>query len=208
MASTSTLTQANGHSSTGPSLRLLAEAVVALQHTLGCGDEDDNRALDQLERSVWLELRRVCTDRQEREHHIAVARGLVASPGAPSCHHAARLMSLTAQALANAIAGADADERRRIESLASRCAEAAGRLQRIATEAARPEMGMIERAPSVSEACFGIVAEHAAQTSAAIRQERSARLVTELESYGKALSDLADELAHDRISDSEEATSE
>ena len=135
MTSASTFAQANDRGDTGPPLRLLAEAVVALQHTLGCGDKKDNRALDQLERSVWLELRRVCTDRQEREHHIAHARGLVAAPGAPSCHHAARLMSLTAQALAHAITGADADERRRIESLASRCAETAERLQRIATEA-------------------------------------------------------------------------
>ena len=117
-------------------MRLLAEAVVALQHTLGCGDKDDNRALDQLERSVWLELRRICSDRQEREHHIAYARGLVASPGAPSCRHAAELMGRTARALAHAIACADADERRRIESLASRCAQAAGTLQRIATETA------------------------------------------------------------------------
>jgi hypothetical protein len=146
MASTPTFAQANGRGGTGPPLRLLAEAVVALQHTLGCGDEDDNRALDQLERSAWLELRRVCTDRQEREHHIAHARGLVASPGAPSCHHAARLMSLTAQALTHAIAGADADERRRIESLASRCAEAAGRLARIRDRSSRPRDGADERA--------------------------------------------------------------
>jgi hypothetical protein len=67
---------------------------------------------------------------------------------------------------------------------------------------------MMKDGYDVGEACFGIVAEHAAQTTAAIGQERSARLVTELESYGKALTELADELAPDWISDSEEATSE
>lgn len=63
---------------------------------------------------------------------------------------------------------------------------------------------MSERTPSVGDVCFGIVAEHAAQTSAAIEQERSTRLPTELESYGAALTQLADEFAPNRIFASEE----
>jgi hypothetical protein len=55
-------------------VRLLAETAVAVQHTLGLGDEEDDRALDYLERSVWLELACACPDRREREYLIERAR--------------------------------------------------------------------------------------------------------------------------------------
>ena len=57
----------------------------------------------------------------------------------------------------------------------------------------------------LSDVCAEIAAEHATNT---IHRQRAAQLATELESYGKALTDLAEELARDQAIGSEEETSE
>ena len=63
------------------------------------------------------------------------------------------------------------------------------------------------RPPTPSEVCAQIATEHAANTIAAIHEERAARLAVELENYSKALSELADELERDRAFASEEEAS-
>ena len=55
------------------------------------------------------------------------------------------------------------------------------------------------------EACMQIASEHAAGTLAAIDKTQ---LAERLEHYGETLSELAAELAGDRVSDSEEDASE
>jgi len=55
-------------------VQLLAETAMALRHTLGTGSEEDNRTLDRLERTVWLELVHACRHRREREYLIEQAR--------------------------------------------------------------------------------------------------------------------------------------
>ena len=115
-------------------LRLLAETAVALRHTLGTGSEQDNRALDQLEREVWLELAHACPDRREREHVIENAHAIVAPPGAPSCRHAARLVARAGGLLHHEAAGLPRKERERVQHCARHCVEGAVRLERIALE--------------------------------------------------------------------------
>lgn len=58
------------------------------------------------------------------------------------------------------------------------------------------------------EACMQIASEHAAGTLAAIDKTPAAKLAERLEHYGETLSELAAELAGDRVSDSEEDASE
>jgi hypothetical protein len=41
---------------------LLAEALVAVEHMLGAGSEDDDQALEELSRVVWVELVRECRE--------------------------------------------------------------------------------------------------------------------------------------------------
>jgi hypothetical protein len=124
------------HPTRQPPLRLLAETVVSVGHTLGTGNEQDNRALDEIERSVWVELRLVCPDRQEREHLIANAHATVAPPGPPACRRAAGLLVRTAGWLLHAAADLGDAERSRLETCAERCAKGAARLERIALQVA------------------------------------------------------------------------
>lgn len=118
------------------SLRRLAETVVAVAHTLGCGDEEDDRVIDETERSVWVELRLACPDRQEREHLIANGRAVIAAPGSSACQRAAGLLISTAGWLLHTASGLEAGERARMEMCADRCVRTAARLERIALEAA------------------------------------------------------------------------
>jgi hypothetical protein len=119
----------------GPPLRLLAETVVAVQRTLGTGEEADDHALDRVERWVWLELALGCPDRRERKRLIEQARGTVASAGVPSCRHAARLLVATGGWLLLAAGGLAGEARQRVERCAALCGEGAVRLERIALEA-------------------------------------------------------------------------
>ncbi len=77
-----------------PSARLLAEAMIAVGHTLGTGSEEDNRALDELERELYIELRLTCHEEAERTRWIGLAMGrlgaggaVVPTRGAPSARH-------------------------------------------------------------------------------------------------------------------------
>ena len=114
--------------------RLTAETAVALRHSLGAGSEEDNQALDQLERNVWLALVGACPDRQEREYLIEQAAAMIAPPGAMSCRHAARLLVRLGGVLLHAAAQRPAEERQRLEICAGDCGEDAVRLERIALE--------------------------------------------------------------------------
>jgi hypothetical protein len=115
----------------GPPLRMLSETAVAVQYTLGTGGEEDNRALDRLERAVWLELALACPDRREREYLIEEARGAVAAPGIPSCRHAVRLLINAGAHLLMRAGHLDGEERARVERCAVLCGEGAVRLKRI-----------------------------------------------------------------------------
>jgi len=116
-------------------VRLLAETAVAVQYTLGVGDEEDNRALDHLERSVWLELAMACPDRWEREYLIEQAHANVAPPGVPSCRHAIRLLVRAGGALLRLARELTDEDRERVERCAALCGEGAVRLERIALDA-------------------------------------------------------------------------
>ena len=54
------------------------------------------------------------------------------------------------------------------------------------------------RPPTPSEVCAQIATEHAANTIAAIHEERVAQLATELENYGEALSKLDEMIGRHR----------
>ena len=116
-------------------VRLLAETAVAVQYTLGVGDEEDNRALDHLERSVWLELARACPDRRQREYLIEQARANVEPPGVPSCRHAIRMLVRAGGALLRLAGELTGEDRERIERCGALCGEGAVRLERIALDA-------------------------------------------------------------------------
>jgi hypothetical protein len=135
MDSRSALARTRRHTAPTVPIRLLAETAVAVQYTLGVGDEEDNRALDYLERSVWLELARACPDRREREYLIEQARAGVAPPGVPSCRHAIRLLVRAGGALLRLAGGLTGEDRQRAERCAALCGEGAVRLERIALDA-------------------------------------------------------------------------
>lgn len=116
-------------------VRLLAETTVAVQYTLGLGDEEDNRALDQLERAVWLELARACPDRREREYLIEQAHAAAALPGVPSCRHAIRLLVRAGGAVLALAGKLTEEDRERTKTCAALCGEGAVRLERIALDA-------------------------------------------------------------------------
>jgi len=115
-------------------VQLLAETAVALRHTLGTGSEKDNRTLDRLERTVWLELVHACPDRREREYLIEQARATVAPAGAPSCRHAARLLVRLGGMLLHTATQLPAGERERARGVAHECGRGAVRLERVALE--------------------------------------------------------------------------
>ena len=115
-------------------VQLLAETAMALRHTLGTGSEDDNRTLDRLERTVWLELVHACRDRREREYLIEQARATVAPPGAVSCRHAARLLVRLGGLLLHTAAQLPTRERDQARRIARECGAGAVRLERIALE--------------------------------------------------------------------------
>jgi hypothetical protein len=136
MDSASTTTKLRASATSGLAFRLLlAETAVAVQCTLGTGEEEDNRALDQLERSVWTELVLACLDRKEREYLIERARGTNVPPGVMSCRHAARLLVRSGGALLCSVDGASVEDRERIERCVGMCGDGAVRLERIALEA-------------------------------------------------------------------------
>lgn len=130
----STSVRPNGRREPTAVLRLLAETAVAVQYTLGTGSEQDDRALDELERAVWLELAVACPDRREREHLIARAKGTVALSGAPACRQAARLLVQAGGVLQCEAGQLSGVARERLEGCARRCADGAVRLERIALE--------------------------------------------------------------------------
>jgi len=55
----------------------------------------------------------------------------------------------------------------------------------------------------LSDVCAEIAAERATNTINAIHRQRAAQLATDLESYSRALSELAEELARDQVIGSE-----
>jgi hypothetical protein len=114
---------------------LLAEMAVAVQYTLGVGDQEDNRALDHLERAVWLELAGACPDRREREYLIEQASASVAPPGLHSCRHAIRLLVRAGGALLRLAGELTGEDRERVERCGALCGEGAVRLERIALDA-------------------------------------------------------------------------
>jgi hypothetical protein len=135
MDSHSAMARTRRHTAPAAPIRLFAETAVAVQSTLGVGDEEDNRALDHLERSVWLELARACPDRREREYLIEQARASVAPPGVPSCRHAIRLLVRAGGALWLLARELIEEDRERVERCAALRGEGAVRLERIALDA-------------------------------------------------------------------------